>query len=85
MARKIEGTVYRVSFYGCSNCYFIECDSLDDLYDYVARKVANGGICSSVAEIRIDGSTPRVPVLTTKRYKELLKHYQTTVHSSYNF
>ena len=75
MAREIKKTLYRVSFYGVSNRHFVECESLDDLYDYVAHKVALGDICVGVSEVRKDGSMPKVPVLSTKEYKKLIREY----------
>ena len=51
MAREIKQKLYRVSFYGVNNRHFVECESLDDLYDYVAHKVALGDICVGVSEV----------------------------------
>lgn len=75
MAREIKQTLYRVSFYGVNNRHFVECESLDDLYDYVAHKVALGDICVGVSEVCKDGSMPKVPVLSTKEYKKLVREY----------
>lgn len=75
MAREINQKLYRVNFYGVSSPYVVECCDLNDLYDYVAQKVSLGYICVSVSEICPDGSRPKVPVLTTKEYKKLLRQY----------
>ena len=76
MAREIKQKLYRVSFYGVNNRHFVECESLDDLYDYVAHKVVLGDICVGVSEVCKDGSMPKVPVLSTKEYKKLIREYQ---------
>lgn len=75
MAREIKQKLYRVNFYGVNNRHFVECESLDDLYAYVAQKVAGGAICVSVSEVCKDGSAPKVPVLSTKEYKKLIRDY----------
>lgn len=75
MAREVTEKLYRVSFYGCGNRRFVECSSLQDLYDYVARRVAQGNICMSVSEVCPDGSLPKVSVLSTKEYKKILRGY----------
>ena len=75
MAREIKQKLYRVSFYGVNNRHFVECESLDDLYDYVAQKVSGGDICVGVSEVCKDGSMPKVPVLSTKEYKKLIREY----------
>lgn len=74
MAREIEGVLYRVNFYGGQR--FVDCSGRDDLLDYCARQVAKGSVVLGVNEIRRDGSTPKVPVLTDKRFKQLVQEYQ---------
>lgn len=75
MTREIKQTLYRVNFYGIGNRRFVECDNLTDLYDYVAQKVADGDICIGVSEVCPDGSMSKVPVLSTKEYKKILRAY----------
>ena len=75
MAKEIKQKLYRVSFYGVNNRHFVECESLDDLYDYVAHKVALGDICVGVSEVCKDGSMPKVPVLSAKEYKKRIREY----------
>ncbi|MBQ7818557.1 MAG: hypothetical protein IJ341_02550 [Bacteroidales bacterium] len=73
MYREIEETLYMVNFYGCANQHFVEAKTIEDLFEYVAKRTLKGDIFFSAKEICKDGSTPKVKVLTDKRYKEILK------------
>lgn len=73
MYREIEGTLYMVHFYGVANQHFVEAQTIEGLFEYVANHVIEGDIFFSAKEIRKDGSTPKVKVQTDKRYKEILK------------
>lgn len=74
MARKIEGTIYRLTY--TANWHtFVECSSKEDLFRYIAEERANGQIITSVNEICKDGSTPKVKVYTDKEFKKILKQY----------
>ena len=75
MARRIEGTIYRLTYTATWHDY-VECSSKEDLFKYVAREVINGQIVTSVNEMCKDGSTPKVKVHTDKDFKRILKQYQ---------
>lgn len=72
MARKIEGTIYRLTYTATWHT-LIECSSKEDLFKYVAQESVNGRIIASVTEMCADGSTPRVKVYTNKEFKQILK------------
>ena len=75
MARKIEGTIYKLTY--TANWHtFVECSSKEDLFRYIAQERANGQFVTSVNEICKDGSTPKVKVYTDKEFKQILKQYQ---------
>lgn len=75
MARRIEGTIYRLT-YTATWYDYIECSSKEDLFKFVAQKVIDGQIVTSVNEMCRDGSTPKVKVHTDKEFKQILKQYQ---------
>lgn len=75
MARRIEGTIYRLTYTATLHDY-LECSSKEDLFKYVVREVVNGQVVTSVNEMRKDGSTPKVKVHTDKDFKRILKQYQ---------
>ena len=76
MARRIEGTVYRLT-YTATWHDFIECNSLEELFEYVAREeVINGRTVASVNEMCKDGSSPKIKVRTDKKFKQILKKYE---------
>lgn len=75
MARRIEGTIYRLTYTATWHDY-VECSSKEDLFKYVAQEVVNGQIVTSVNEMCKDGSTPKVKVHTDKDFKRILKQYQ---------
>ena len=55
MARRIEGTIYRLTYTATWHDY-VECSSKEDLFKYVAQEVANGQIVTSVNEMCKDGN-----------------------------
>ena len=61
MARRIEGTIYRLTYTATWHS-FVECSSKEDLFKYIAHEVINGQIVTSVNEMCKDGSTPKVKV-----------------------
>lgn len=68
-----KNTLYKVNqMYGSS--YFVEASSKEELFVFVADKVSKGAIISSVTEVRLDGSTPKVKVLSDKEFKKILKN-----------
>lgn len=75
MARKIEGTIYRLTYTATLHDY-VECSSKEDLFKYVVQEVVDGQIVTSVNEMCKDGSTPKVKVHTDKDFKRILKQYQ---------
>lgn len=54
--------------------YFVEASSKEELFIFVADKVSKGAIINSVTEVRLDGSTPKVKVLSDKEFKKILKN-----------
>lgn len=75
MLQKIKNNLYKIKFhYGTSQ--FVECDNIEDLFFYIATElVPNGYVVSSVSEICVDGSTPKVKVFTDKRFKKILSDH----------
>ncbi len=74
MLREIntKNTLYKVNqMYGSS--YFVEASSEEELFVFVADKVAKGAIISSVTEVCLDGSASKVKVLSNKEFKKILK------------
>lgn len=69
--RIIEGKLYRITIY-CGGVQFIEASNEKELFTYVAKIVKKGSIITSVNEIKADGKTPKVAVLTNKEYKKIL-------------
>lgn len=70
--RVIEKKLYKINrFYGRSE--FVEADNIDELARYVAESDKQGYIVSSVTEINLDGSHPRVAITRLKAYKDALK------------
>lgn len=51
----------------------MEADNIDELARYVAESDKQGYIVSSVTEINLDGSHPRVAITRLKAYKDALK------------
>lgn len=77
MAREITETLYRIKGYS-GIPHYVECNGEEDLFRHIAKNwVIKGYPVSSVNRIDYDGSTPRVIVLTNKRFKEILKEEQT--------
>ena len=72
MIREIKENLYKVNFY-CGGTHFVECDNINDLFDYITDFEIKGYIVSSVNEIRLDGTTPRVAFKSNKEYKKILK------------
>ena len=73
MAHEIKGTLYRIRGYS-GIPHYVECDSAEDLYRYIAREwVIKGFPISSINRFDGDGSMPRVSVLTNKEFKRILK------------
>ena len=75
MAKKIEGTIYKLT-YTATWHEFVECSSKQDLFEYIAKENAKGYGITAVNEIQKDGKTPRVKFLTNKDFKRVLSCYQ---------
>ena len=75
MAKKIEGTIYKLT-YTATWHEFVECSSKQDLFEYIAKENAKGYGITAVNEIQKDGKTPRVKFLTDKDFKRVLRCYQ---------
>lgn len=73
MAKKIEGTIYKLT-YTATWHKFVECSSKQDLFEYIAKEIVKGYGVATVTEIRKDGKTPRVKFLSDKDFKRILKH-----------
>ena len=70
---KTKNTLYKVNqMYSPS--YFVEASSKEELFIFVADKVSKGAIINSVTEVCLDGSTPKVQVLSDKEFKKILKN-----------
>lgn len=70
---KTKNTLYKVNqMYSPS--YFVEASSKEELFIFIADKVLKGTIINSVTEVRSDGSTPKVKVLSDKEFKKILKN-----------
>lgn len=70
---KTKNTLYKVNqMY--SSSYFVEASSKEELFIFIADKVSKGAIINSVTEVRLDGSTPKVKVLSDKEFKKILKN-----------
>lgn len=72
MARRIEGTIYRLTYTAPWHS-FVECSNEEDLFKYIAREIVGGQIVTFVNEVCKDGSTPKVKVHTNKDFKRILK------------
>jgi len=70
--RVIEKQLYKINrHYGRSE--FVEVNNLDELARYVAESDKQGYTVSSVTEINLDGSHPRVAITRLKAYKDASK------------
>ena len=74
MVKEINGRLYKVNT--MTKTFFVEAYTLMDLYQYVAQKAVDGYYVLSVTELESNGSTPRIPVLSTKEYKSILAKLQ---------
>jgi len=72
MLREIKEGMFKINrVYGTP--YYVEASCEKELFIFVADKAAKGEIITSVSEIRLDGTTPKVKVLSDKRFKKILK------------
>lgn len=69
--RELNWPLYKVKT--THSAFIIEAPTVADLYWYVAKKGLEGNIITSVVEIKPNGSTPKIPVLSTKEYKAIHK------------
>lgn len=72
MARRIEGTVFRLTYAATWHDY-VECSSIEDLFKYIAQEYINGQIVTSANEICKDGRCPKVKVFTDSNFKKILR------------
>lgn len=75
MKRKIEGTIYRLTYFATVRS-FVECGSQKELFEYIAQELIDGRIVVGVNEMCKDGSTPKVKVFTDRDFKKILKSYK---------
>ena len=70
--RVIEKQLYKINrHYGQSE--FIEADNIDEVARYVAESDKKGITVSSVTQINLDGTHPRVAITKLEAYKEAVK------------
>ena len=75
MIREITGNIYKVRFdISRHNPRIVECDNLNDLFDYLMNKKTDGWTAISINEICIDGSTPRVAFKSNKEYQKRINY-----------
>lgn len=72
MARQIKGRLYKVT-YTSTWKIFVECESKQDLFNFIADEVKRGYIVASVNEIEPNGSSPRVNVKSNHEFKKILR------------
>ena len=75
MAREISGEIYRIKTYA-GTMRFVECETINDLYHYIAKSTVEGLAISSVNRLYPDGSTPKVQVFSNKHFKRILSQYR---------
>jgi len=74
MVREIEMSLYRVTFDGSyGGKSFIEADNISELEDYIADMIVNGRNVTAVNRVNLDGTTPRISVLSDSYFKNVLK------------
>lgn len=73
MARKIEGTLYKIRIDCNWTDSFVEAESKTDLFNYILDIQEKGGIITGVTQIRPDGTTPRVAFRGDTDFKRLQK------------
>lgn len=68
----VEKQLYKITrYYGKSE--FIEAESIDEIAKYVGESDRAGQTVSSVKEINLDGTHPRVAISKLKAYKDAVK------------
>ena len=68
----IEKQLYKITrYYGKSE--FIEAESIDEIAKYVGESNRAGQTVSSVTEINLDGTHPRVAITKLQAYKDAVK------------
>lgn len=68
----VEKQLYKITrYYG--NNEFIEAESIDEIAKYVGECDRAGQIVTSVTEINLDGTHPRVAISKLKAYKDAVK------------
>lgn len=72
MAREIKGSLYRIEDQK-GTTVFVDCENLEDLFRFVARKVLSGVLVTDISEINADKTTPRVKVLSAPGFKKILE------------
>ncbi len=68
----IEKRLYKITrYYGKSE--FVEAESIDEIAKYVGESDRVGHTVSSVTEVNLDGSHPRIAICKLKAYKDAAK------------
>lgn len=73
MIKEIKENLYKINIY-CGGTHFVECDNLNELFEYITDYEVKGYIVSSVNEILNNGTTPRLAFKSNKEYKKILKN-----------
>lgn len=69
MAREIKGQIFALKEQG-GYVHFVECSSLQDLYNYVVEGwLQKGYLIANIKKINSDGSTPKVALYTNEDFK----------------
>lgn len=69
MVREINESLYCITSYTGSK-RFVECESENELAEYIAEKESKGYSVTSVCRILEDGSKPMVAIKSNPLYKE---------------
>lgn len=82
MYREVERSLFRVSYGTTGNSKFIEADTMQDLMRACAKMVVRGYHVAGVSRVLTSSkNTPRVSVLSTPEYKEILRKEQDRVRN----
>ena len=68
----IENQLYKITYY-YERSEFVEAEKVEEIARYVGQRVRAGKSVSSVTEINLDGTHPRVAISKMKAYKEAVK------------
>lgn len=75
MYRAITETLYCVKG-ALSGPVYVECERIEDLYEFVADRQVKGYLVTSVCRMDPDGSTPRIPILSNDKYRRVYARHR---------